>query len=107
LQDGIFHASLVIATERGEEIAIDARSSDAIAIAVRANVPIYAYDHVVEEAGFLTEVFLPHQRKGSLAEYSLEELEELLVKVIQKEDYESAVRIRNYIDRRKSRGGEV
>ena len=107
LRDGIFHASLVIATERGEEIAIDARSSDAIAIAVRANVPIYAYDHVVEEAGFLTEVFLPHQRKGSLAEYSLEELEELLVKVIQKEDYESAVRIRNYIDRRKSRGGEV
>lgn len=104
LKDGIFHAYLVLESFTGEEVLLDARSSDAIAIAVRCNVPIYTYDTVVEEAGFLTEVFLPHQRKGSLAEYSLVELEELLAKVIEKEDYESAARIRNYIEKREGKG---
>jgi hypothetical protein len=47
---------------------------------------------------------LARQKKGSLALYSLEELEELLQKVIDKEDYESASRIRDYISKRK--GGE-
>lgn len=100
LVDGIFHAQIVLKSASGELLNLDARSSDAIAIALRCNVSIYTYESVVEEAGFLTEVFLPHQRKGSLAEYTLVELEELLAKVIEKEDYESAARIRNYIGKR-------
>lgn len=104
LIDGIFYAQLIMKSSTGAEIVLDARCSDAIALAVRCNVPIYTYDNVVEEAGFLTEVFLPHQRKGSLAEYSLAELEDLLAKVIEKEDYESAARIRNYIEKRNERG---
>ena len=53
----------------------------------------------------MTTSLLGRQKKGSLAEYTLTELEELLQKVVDKEDYESAVRIRAYIEKRKLGGG--
>ena len=54
LVDGIFHAQIVLKSVSGELLNLDARSSDAIAIALRCNVSIYTYESVVDEAGFLT-----------------------------------------------------
>jgi bifunctional DNase/RNase len=101
LQDGVFHASLLVQTIDKEILSIDARSSDAIALAVRFGAPIFAYEEVIEEAGLLSEIFLPNLKKGSLAEYNIAELEALLERVLEKEDFESAARIRDLIERRK------
>lgn len=106
LLDGVFHAKIILKKQDGTLFELDARSSDAIALAVRSGAPIFMHDQLIEEAGFLAQMFFASQRKGSLLEYSIPELEELLRKVIEKEDYESAVRIRDYIDKRKGQLGD-
>ena len=102
LVDGVFHSRLLITQADGALLELDARTSDAVALAVRCDAPIFTFGHVIEEAGILADSILARQKKGSLAAYSLAELEDLLEKVIEKEDYESASRIRDYIRRRKS-----
>ncbi|KPM49742.1 bifunctional nuclease family protein [Jiulongibacter sediminis] len=79
---------------------IDARPSDAIAIAIRCDCPIFISELILETTGYLIDE-KGREKKGSYAEYSMRELEELLEKVILKEDYESAIRIREAIERRK------
>jgi hypothetical protein len=54
LKDGIFHARLYI-DANGTEMDIDCRPSDAIALAVRVDVPIFVAEEVIEEAGILPE----------------------------------------------------
>jgi uncharacterized protein len=49
LRENTFYASITVKQD-GSEIEIDSRSSDAIAVAVRAQVPIYAADSVIEES---------------------------------------------------------
>jgi uncharacterized protein len=49
LRENTFHASITV-QHNGSELEIDSRSSDAIAVAVRAQVPIYAADEVIEES---------------------------------------------------------
>lgn len=99
--EGIFHAALILEKEDKSTLTVDARTSDAIAMAVRFDAPIYAFDNVIEEASIMSEIFASNSRKGAFSEYTLEELEALLQKLLDKEDYESAVRIRNLIDKRK------
>lgn len=103
VQGGVFHAKLFIEKPDKTLLELDARTSDAIAIALRMRAPIFAYENVVEEAGLMAEVFFGKNRK-SLSEYTLAELEELLRRILEKEDYESAVRIRDFIERRKNSG---
>ncbi len=102
LLDGVFHAAIVLEKEDKTLLQIDARTSDAVALAVRFNAPILAYDNVIEEAGILSDSFWAKHKKGSFADYSIEDLEDLLKKVVEKEDFESAVRIREVIKRRKN-----
>ncbi len=99
--DGVFHAWMIIKNKNGDEIKIDARPSDAIALGVRYDCPIYVYDFVLDEAGIAESEKKLNLIKGSLAEYSLSELEELLKDILVKEDYESAARIRDMIERRR------
>jgi len=54
LRENTFHASITIA-QNGSELEIDSRSSDAIAVAVRAQVPIFAADDVIEESAIEME----------------------------------------------------
>jgi uncharacterized protein len=49
LRDNTFHASITV-VQNGSELEIDSRSSDAIAVAVRAQAPIFAADEVIEES---------------------------------------------------------
>jgi uncharacterized protein len=102
LLDGVFYARLVFQKHDDTLVELDARSSDAIALAVRCSVPVYSFEQVIIEAGILSNSIAGRQIGGSMAQYSLEELELLLAKVIAKEDYESASKIRDYIDIRKA-----
>jgi len=51
LENNTFYAKLILHSASGEELAIDARPSDSIAVALRANAPIFVLEKVLEEAG--------------------------------------------------------
>ena len=55
LRDGVFYSSIICEREKIEEI-IDARTSDAIALALRFNAPIFTYKNILDQAGIHTEV---------------------------------------------------
>lgn len=100
--ENTYYAELVIETD-GERVSIDSRTSDAIALAVRQECPIYTYQHILEETGFtVDQEGLPIEKRGSFLNFPLNELEELLEKVLKKEDYESASRIRDAISKKKT-----
>ncbi len=112
-RDGIYYAMLVC--KQGDDLTmVDARPSDAIAIAVRVGCEIYAYETVMEEAGILMEDIeaptVSDSDKGpinkgvgsvSLDMLDLGALEELLQEAIDNEDYQKAAEIRDEINRRK------
>ena len=115
LIEGIFHASFHCKHKvSGEETAIDARTSDAIALAIRYACPIFTYEDILARAGIIVnstkeeEDLLLEEEEDKLAEddgitsYSIEKLERLLEKAIEKEDYEKASEIRDEITRRKT-----
>lgn len=110
--DGIFYAS-ILCTDGIRQKTIDARPSDAIALALRFKAPIFASQKVMEEAGVSSsdleepksekkEVKIKVSRGGKkpLKELSIEELKRLLDDALAKEDYETAAKIRDEIERR-------
>ncbi len=112
LNEGIFYAQLVCEQD-GNVAVIDSRTSDAIAMAVRYNAPIYTYEFVMEAAGVQVEneevettEKKPSKKKtpkgNDLATLPVDELEQMLIKVLESEDYERAAQIRDEINRRKS-----
>lgn len=103
IRDDIFYASIFLQTAGGI-VEIDARPSDAIALAVRMGAPLRATETVVSQASYMTEE-RSRDKKGSYAQYTIEELEEILKKTLGKEDYESAVRVREAIERKRGEQG--
>ena len=124
LVDGVFYSSIICERDKIEEI-IDARTSDAIALALRFNAPIFTYKNILEKAGIYLksnpleantasdadnvlsspEVFGAEESNQSGETYSkqsLSELIELLEGAVQDEDYEKAAKIRDEISRRES-----
>jgi bifunctional DNase/RNase len=116
LLDGIFYAKLICIKD-GEVLEIDSRTSDALALAVRFECPIYTYEFILESAGILIDeaegeevekepvrkTSKPAKKdKDSLASYSEDALNKLLEEVLANEDYERAAQIRDEINRRKS-----
>ena len=108
LLDGIFYAQLVC-VQNGEEFTIDSRTSDAIAMAVRYNCPIYTMDFILEEAGVVLDEAEEKTKKrprrkskntDDLTVLSLKALNKLLDEVLEKEDYEKAAKIRDEINKR-------
>ena len=99
--DEKYHARLVL-EQNGHRISVDARTSDAVALAVRFQCPIYSYESIIKKTGFrIDDTDVSPDKRGSFINYPLSELEELLEKVLAKEDYESATRIRDAISRKK------
>ena len=98
LRDGTFYAKLSLDSQE-----IDARPSDAIALAVRYGAPIYVAEKVMEEAGFLPESEEQESTEESgkpKKEQRLTKLEALraqLMDAIEREDYENAARLRDEI----------
>ena len=115
LVDGVFYSSVICERDGIEEI-IDSRSSDAIALAIRFEAPIYTYENILEKAGvvikvekeideksLLKELFSEENSEvenSDLKEKTTKELEELLKIAVQNENYESAAKIRDEISNR-------
>ena len=115
LVDGVFYSSVICERDGIEEI-IDSRSSDAIALAIRFEAPIYTYENILKKAGvvlkiekeideksLLKELFSDESSKKletDFKEKSTKELEELLKIAVQNENYESAAKIRDEISNR-------
>jgi bifunctional DNase/RNase len=110
--EGIFYAK-IICVKDGVTTEIDSRTSDAIAIGVRFDCPIYTFDKILQDAGTLIddefdqedlsdleddEDFSPSEE--SLTDATKEELEGLLNEAIDNEDYESASKIRDELQKR-------
>ncbi|HEX5626026.1 MAG TPA: bifunctional nuclease domain-containing protein [Saprospiraceae bacterium] len=109
LQDGIFFSQLICEKE-GEVIKIDSRTSDALALAVRFNCPIFTFEFIMESAGVVLDESeeesqkpVPKKEKPQKAfsSYSTEELHKMLEKMLEEENYEKAANIRDELNKRK------
>jgi len=110
--DGVFFSSLICVRDKIEEI-IDSRTSDAIALAIRFNSPIFTYENVLEKAGILikaeeTEKIKkevsnknPKTKKIDYSKLSLIQLEKAVAIAVKNEDYELAAFLRDEINRKK------
>ncbi len=110
-QEGIFYSLLVCEKDK-EIIYIDSRTSDAVALALRFNCPIYCKRSIIDEAGIVMNPEDEAEALGSepiddsssasvYSAFTLEELEEFLQKAINEENYEEASQIRDEINKRK------
>jgi bifunctional DNase/RNase len=117
LVEGIFYAKL-ICTDGTRDVEIDARTSDAIALAVRFNCPIYTYEFILKSAGIVLDdegappaadttdsvtssVEETASPEGEYKSKSTEELKNLLQTALNDEQYELASKIRDEINTRK------
>lgn len=121
LVDGVFYSSLICERKEVEEI-IDARTSDAIALALRFDAPIFTYKNILEKAGVnlsiepksakeqrqkvesLLDTVLHDEKKkvptGDFSKLTLKELNKLLDDAVNAEDYERAAQLRDEISKR-------
>ena len=117
LKEGIFYAK-IICKDNLREVEIDARPSDAIAIGLRFDIPIYTYEAILSEAGIISSSITEEdededeeeaiketlQSRGSLTDQlrdlSYDELQRMLDDALSKEDYEKAAKIRDEMGRR-------
>jgi len=124
LVDGVFYSSIICERDKIEEI-IDARTSDAIALALRFNAPIFTYKNILDKAGIylknntqetdaasreIDDVLSnpdtfgqqeeSNQSGETYSKHSLQELTELLDQAVNHEDYEKAAKIRDEISKR-------
>jgi hypothetical protein len=108
--DGVFFSNLNFKNlANGEELIIDARTSDAVAMAVRFDAPIYTTEQVLNEAGILLEIenndtpVTPSEQEEEttdLTKMHIDDLKALLEEVVKSEDYDTAMNIQNEINRR-------
>jgi hypothetical protein len=109
--EGIFYAQLVC-NDGKQVIEIDSRTSDAVAIAIRFNCPIFTFENIMSVAGVLVDVTKkdeddsdwPDTEKDERNPWeltSVEELEKQLQTAIENEEYEKASKIRDEIKRRR------
>ncbi len=118
LVEGVFYAK-ILCTNGMQQVEIDARPSDAIAIALRFGASLFTYEHILSEAGIITDdkemveqapevgkeekeaLIKPKKKKsGAMEDFSMEQLHKMLDDALGKEDYELAARIRDEIKRR-------
>lgn len=112
LVEGVFYARLICEKE-GQIVEIDARTSDAIAIAIRTQSPVYTYENILSSAGIQLEdgeestdlnpeeEIVENTAETKSNTLSVEELEKLLEEALENEDYEKASELRDEINKRK------
>ena len=122
LKEGVFFAKIVC-TDGLKKTEVDARPSDAIAVGLRFDAPIFTYENILAEAGIvLTDEEEEEEKEEKEKEekpeskvkvkketpkknddyksYTVEKLNELLKTAIEKEDYEKAAKIRDELGKR-------
>ena len=126
LVDGVFYSSIICERDNDEEI-IDARTSDAIALALRFNAPIFTFKSILDKAGIFLKFSSKEKEEDEddsimvdeilqegeaveiesgadthgYREMSLQELHAELDKAVASEDYEKAAKLRDEISKRK------
>jgi len=119
LEEGIFYAKLICNQNGANEVEVDARTSDAIALALRFNCPIYTYDFILSSAGILIDdapdsvvsepasthpaaqsTGVPVAEGNEFSSKNKEELKEMLKQAIADEAYEKAGKIRDELAKR-------
>lgn len=117
-EEGVFYSQLVCVREENE-IIIDSRTSDAVALALRFDCPIYISEDIMAKAGIVIkdseydETLMPEtdmmkdeiKAAGQYKDQSLKELKDKMEEAIKKEDYERAAAIRDEIDKREAENG--
>ena len=110
--DGVFFSSLICVRDKIEEI-IDSRTSDAIALAIRFNSPIFTYENVLDKAGIILkagEIKKDKEKKSEeddlskkidYGKLSIIQLEKAISVAVKNEDYELAAHLRDEINKRK------
>ena len=126
LVDGVFFSSIICERDKIEEI-IDARTSDAIALALRFNAPIFTYKNILDKAGIYLKINPSKEdenkeesddvlstpetfgndeslatQKEDYTGYTLQDLYDKLEEAVQNEDYEKAAKIRDEISKKES-----
>lgn len=109
-EDGIFYSELTF-NGGDRQIVIDARTSDAVALAIRTKAPIFTTREIIDETGFIMEVTgensyslekdTKHDNEIKLENLAIEELEKMLNKHIDLEEYEQAAHISKIIKQKK------
>lgn len=117
LEEGIFYAEMVC-QQNETRIKIDSRTSDAIALALRFECPVYTTEAILDKAGIVLDfeaepeignepstsqpdiLSTGEKDEGDYSSYSIEELNEMLKEAISEENYEKASEIRDEIKRR-------
>lgn len=123
LQDGVFY-SILVCDRNGEEHRLDARTSDAVALAIRFKTPIYTSSEILDKAGIILQEGgsdsvktdedagsapqEPKEKKSSsgsglMSTSSLASLKKQLDTAVKNEDYEKAARLRDEIDKREAK----
>ena len=98
---GVFHARM-LCERHGIAEYFDVRSSDAVAMALRFNVPIYTNEHVLNLAGIVpTNVPEEKNKQKNLFEMSPAELQRAIEEAVEKEDYEKASLLRDLLKQKK------
>ena len=120
LVDGVFYSSLICVRDKIDEI-IDARTSDAVALSIRFDSPIFTYENILKKAGFTSEKnlkggtgnnddqwiknFIKEQssvdQQRDFSKINIRELKALLKKYVKYENYELAAKVRDELSNRK------
>lgn len=113
LEEGIFYSEL-ICEQGGTRVAVDSRTSDAVALALRFRCPIYTTEDILKKAGIVIEVTdrpeddepkEDFSGEGGRYKYNtIEELDHLLKEAIKDENYELASELRDEMHKRKEKG---
>lgn len=111
LVNGVFYASIYARNEHGAQLIFDSRPSDAVALAVRVDCPIYVLASILEQAGITEKeervadgVEEDVAEEGTPSETEADSvtlLEKQLEEAVENEDYELAARLRDRIDKLK------
>ncbi|MGI9526954.1 MAG: bifunctional nuclease domain-containing protein [Weeksellaceae bacterium] len=122
LEEGIFYSNIICEDRDGELKEIDSRTSDAIALAVRFNAPIFVLKSVMDRAGIQLEMITESDTEDVdkaikeiekelnevvnvddiYDELSINELKEMMDEAAKNEDYERAAKLRDELDKRKN-----
>lgn len=132
-EDGIFYSNLTFRDEDGHEVVLDARTSDAVAIAMRTDTPIMTTEEIIRNTGFVIDddTISRHADDSTYDDdeigltdddaeteethggyhgtprpenYTIEELERTLASLIDREEYEEAERVSEILKRKKNAG---
>ena len=105
-EDGAFFAELLL-RQNNREFRFDSRTSDAIALALRANAPIYTTEEIMKNMAVVFHEPTEEQvkidnaiKEDALAELQVDALKSRLGEALKEEDYELAIRLRDEINRR-------